>query len=181
MKIGQGVLLLAAALLVTGCVGSGEDTNPAVASSARSAAQISSSAGPGAPVPEPLRFTARTVDGAEFFGASLVGKPVVLWFWAPGCPDCRTEAPRVAEAARTHPDVQFVGVAAGDQIPAMRAFAADHALPFASIADTDGSVSQRFRVTDHPAFVFVSKYTEVDTVPGTLSEPELTARIASLD
>ncbi|WP_378730090.1 TlpA family protein disulfide reductase [Nocardia brasiliensis] len=180
MKIGQGVLVLAAALLAAGCVGSDEDTNPAVASSAQPAVLMSSSAGPGAPVPEPLRFTARTVDGAEFFGASLVGKPVVLWFWAPGCQTCRTEAPRVAETARAHPDVQFVGVASGDEVPAMRAFAADHALPFISIADTNGSVSQRFRVTDHPTFVFVSKYTEVDTVPRTLSEPELAAHIATL-
>jgi hypothetical protein len=33
-------------------------------------------------VPDQLKFTAGTMDGGEFSGESLAGKPAVLWFWA---------------------------------------------------------------------------------------------------
>lgn len=40
-----------------------------------------------------LNFTATTLGGAPFNGASLQGKPAVLWFWTPWCPYCNAEAP----------------------------------------------------------------------------------------
>ena len=43
-----------------------------------------------------LQFTATTLSGAPFNGASLQGKPAVLWFWAPRCPFCNAEAPASA-------------------------------------------------------------------------------------
>ena len=55
------------------------------------------------PVPEQLRFTAETVDGKEFSGASLAGKPALLWFWAPWCPNCQAEAPAIAEGGEESP------------------------------------------------------------------------------
>ena len=53
------------------------------------------------PVPELLRFNAKTVDGKDFSGASLAGKPALLWFWAPWCSNCQAEAPTMAEAAKS--------------------------------------------------------------------------------
>jgi hypothetical protein len=39
---------------------------------------------PDAPVvPEALRFSAPLVGGGVFDGASMVGRPVAFWFWAP--------------------------------------------------------------------------------------------------
>lgn len=36
-----------------------------------------------AAVPEALRFTAASIDGARVVGADYAGKDVALWFWAP--------------------------------------------------------------------------------------------------
>jgi hypothetical protein len=36
-----------------------------------------------AAVPEILRFSAPIVGGSQLDGASLVGRPVAFWFWAP--------------------------------------------------------------------------------------------------
>jgi thiol-disulfide isomerase/thioredoxin len=52
-----------------------------------------------------LQFNGKTVDGVDFSGHSLFGKPAVLWFWSPWCPTCQAEAPSVAKAAQTHPSV----------------------------------------------------------------------------
>lgn len=34
--------------------------------------------------PDALRFTAPLVGGGTFDGATVAGKPVAFWFWAPG-------------------------------------------------------------------------------------------------
>src|SRR6516225_12305011 len=75
-------------------------------------------------VPAQLQFTAKTVDGQDFSGQSLLGKPAVLWFWAPWCPVCQGEAPMVGRMATAHPAVRFVGVAGLDRLPAMQQFVA---------------------------------------------------------
>jgi hypothetical protein len=36
------------------------------------------------PLVQALHLTAKTVDGADFSGQSLAGKPAVLWFWGTG-------------------------------------------------------------------------------------------------
>jgi thiol-disulfide isomerase/thioredoxin len=59
-----------------------------------------------------LQFTGATLSGAPFNGASLQGKPAVLWFWTPWCPFCNAEAPGVSQVAAANPAVTFVGVAA---------------------------------------------------------------------
>lgn len=177
MKIGRILVpVLAAVLFAAGCGGSEGGTSSAPTTQMSSVSGDSSAV----PVPEQLRFTAKTVDGAEFSGATLAGKRVVFWFWAPWCPICQREAAGIAAAARTHPDVQFIGVAARDQLSAMKDFVSKYDLPFTNIADTDGVVWQRFGVTAQPAFAFVSKFSDVDVVPGTLSESELSAQIAAL-
>ena len=66
-------------------------------------------------VPATLQFRAETVDGRPFSGASLAGKPVVLWFWAPWCPTCRSQIPQVQDLAARYGDrVGVVGVGSLD-------------------------------------------------------------------
>ena len=66
----SGALALVAAITlgVSSCGGS-SDTSPATQSGAASQSA--------------LQFTAPLVGGGEFVGASLVGRPVAFWFWAP--------------------------------------------------------------------------------------------------
>lgn len=130
---------------------------------------------------EQLRFTAKTVDGAEFSGQSLAGKPAVLWFWAPWCPICQGEAPGIADAAHTHPQVSFVGVAGLDQPPAMHEFVARYRLgSFPHLADVDGAVWKRFGVTQQPAYAFIHPDGTVQVEKRPLTEQELAARLTTL-
>lgn len=131
------------------------------------------------PVPEKLRFTAKTLDGAEFSGASLAGKPAMLWFWAPWCTNCQAEAPTMAEASKST-GVQFVGVAAQDQVPAMQAFVQRFGLgDFPHLADTEAAVWKRFGVTYQPAYAFVSSNGDVE-VETDILDKELLDRVAAL-
>jgi thiol-disulfide isomerase/thioredoxin len=135
---------------------------------------------PAKPVPEQLKFTAKTVDGKDFAGKSLAGKPAVLWFWAPWCTNCQAEAPTIAEAAQNS-KAQFVGVAAQDQVPAMQDFVDRFGLgSFPHIADVEADVWKRFGVTYQPAYAFVSSTGEVEVETDNLEDQELLDRVNAL-
>lgn len=136
---------------------------------------------PEAGTPAQLDFTATTLDGAEFAGESLLGKPAVLWFWAPWCPTCQREAPMVGQAAETHPDVTFVGVASAAQVPEMKEFVETYPVgSFTHLADTDGAVWRKFGVTKQPAFAFVAADGQTELVKGEVTSVELDRRLDEL-
>ncbi|HCT76280.1 MAG TPA: redoxin [Micromonosporaceae bacterium] len=116
--------------------------------------------GPTATVSETLRFSATTVDGKSFEGASLAGKPAVLWFWASWCPKCRGDAANVRDLQQQLTGkVNVVGVAGlGSGGDGMRKFVADYQLSgFPQLADDSGAVWKRFEVpSQHYAVVLDS-------------------------
>jgi thiol-disulfide isomerase/thioredoxin len=135
-----------------------------------------------AAVPEQLNFSAKTVDGKDFSGASLAGKPAVLWFWAPWCPKCRSEAAGVGEAAgAVSGSVTFLGVAARDEVPKMQDFVRQYRLDsFQHLADVDGAVWKRFGVVEQPAYAFVKADGTVEVVTARVSKADLLKRSQAL-
>ncbi len=182
------VLVLSAGLVLAGCgddqsaAGGGTPTStPAGTTTETTETSATATAEAPKAVPEQLRFTAKTVDGKEFSGESLAGKAAVLWFWAPWCPNCQAEAPTIAEAARSAGDVEFVGVAAQDEVAAMQDFVRKYDLgSFTHIADTDAAVWQRFGVTYQPAYAFISADGTIETETSQLEKDELLARVGAL-
>ncbi|OHV35373.1 hypothetical protein BCD49_04835 [Pseudofrankia sp. EUN1h] len=158
-----GLVLAALAVVVAGCGGGGA-----------SASAGTGRAGEG-PVPAQLRFDAATVDGGRISGASLAGRPAVLWFWAPWCPICHGEAPEIARVEKKFGDkVQFVGVAGLGTVGEMRTFVADTGLgTFPHAVDADGRLWASFGVDEQPALSFITADGKVKTLQGLLSEAEL--------
>ncbi|WP_374101694.1 redoxin family protein [Mycobacterium sp. SM1] len=166
---------VAAALVVLGACGPA--SQPGTHSPTGSAPQLAA----GKTVPAQLQFTTTTVEGKEFSGASLLGKPAVLWFWAPWCSTCQSEAPMMGRLAQTHPTVTFVGVASESQLPAMQEFVKKYPVKsFVQLADTTGAVWAKFGVTEQPAFAFLNRDGHIDVVKGPMSDTELTKRLAVL-
>jgi thiol-disulfide isomerase/thioredoxin len=130
-----------------------------------------------------LDFTGTTLSGAPFDGATLVGKPAVLWFWTPWCPFCNQEAPTVARVAAANPEVTFVGIAARSDVAAMQGFVDRYGLRFPNLDDADGSLWARFNVPWQPAYLFVrpdGSATFVNNPTSAMSEGELTDRVRAL-
>ncbi|QCH25882.1 redoxin domain-containing protein [Mycobacteroides salmoniphilum] len=162
----MAVLALALGVGLAGC--SGAEKNETSSGSSQ------------APSSRLLNFNAKTIDGADFAGSSLTGKKAVLWFWAPWCPTCQKEAPDLQKAAIAHPDVTFVGVAAQDQVSAMRDFVTKYGLTFVQLADTDAKVWALYDVTHQPAFAFLGSEGTAEVVKSPLSGPDLDKRIGQL-
>jgi thiol-disulfide isomerase/thioredoxin len=104
-----------------------------------------------------LGFTARTVGGADFNGASVAGRPVVLWFWAPWCPLCDGQAPEVKRVATKYSGkVAVIGVAGMSKTNAMKEFVARNGVSgFTNLADESGAVWRRFGVTEQGRYVLL--------------------------
>ncbi|MGA9494023.1 MAG: protein disulfide oxidoreductase [Mycobacterium sp.] len=132
---------------------------------------------------ERLQFTGTTLTGAPFNGASLQGKPAVLWFWRPQCPFCNQEAPSLSQVAAANPKVTFVGVAARSDQASMQDFVSKYNLNFTNLNDADGSIWQRFNVPWQPAYVFEKpdgSSTFVNNPTSAMSQQELSERVAAL-
>jgi thiol-disulfide isomerase/thioredoxin len=161
-------LLVAAALAIGGCGGSGGSGGTSGTASAAASGPL-------------LAFTATTLDGKPFDGGSLVGKPTVLWFWAPWCPTCMGQAPGVRKAVDLYAGrVNIVGVAGLDKTEAMPEFvrlAKVDAMPH--LADEAGVVWKRFGIVQQSVFVLMNAAGEV-TFRGRLEAAEVPNRVAAL-
>ncbi|ROO52006.1 thiol-disulfide isomerase/thioredoxin [Micromonospora sp. Llam0] len=160
-------LVLVVALALAGC---GEGAAPNTSGAGAS---------PGAAVD--LTFTVATVDGATFSGDRLRGRPAVLWFWAPWCSTCATEAPTVKTLATEYVDrATVVGVAGLGERKAMREFVALTGIDgFPQLADAQGVVWQRLGVTAQATFVLLDS-DGVVAARGYLEPDELKRRIDGL-
>ena len=130
-----------------------------------------------------LQFTGTTLSGAPFNGASLQGKPAVLWFWTPWCPVCNAEAPHVSQVAAANPGVTFVGIAAHSDVGAMQGFVSKYHLNFTNLDDSNGSIWARYNVPWQPAYVFYrpdGSSTFVNNPTSAMSEQELAGLVAAL-
>lgn len=130
-----------------------------------------------------LNFTGTTLSGAPFNGASLQGKPAVLWFWTPWCPFCNQEAPSVSAVSAANPGVTFVGVSTRADVGSMQNFVSKYNLNFTNLNDANGSIWAQFNVPWQPAYVFLKAdgtSTFVNNPVSAMSQQELTDRVRAL-
>ncbi|HEU4422213.1 MAG TPA: redoxin domain-containing protein, partial [Pilimelia sp.] len=159
-----------AVMLATGlfgmaaCTGTREATSPDAAPGAAATSASGAAATPGptgtptpagtAPttvdVPPILGFEATTLDGQAFRGASLAGRPAVLWFWAPWCATCAGQAPTVARLAQQYGGrVAIIGVAGLGETKAMHEFVSDTEVGGVThLNDQAGAVWRRFQIAE---------------------------------
>lgn len=159
-------LLTAAVLTLTGCGTGTEDpaagAKAAPSSTAPGTSGTSTEADPTtapADVPDALRFTGTTIDGKPFDGATLAGKPTVLWFWAPWCPKCQAQGPETAKVAQEFAGkANVVGVAGLDKQAAMKDFVASAKVgAFPNLSDEPGDIWKKFEITQQSTYVLLDK------------------------
>lgn len=177
-------VLVALGLATAGCGGdeNNRDTAPPALVPTTATTPAGTPTGSTGPVPATLAFTATTVDGQPFDGASVVGKPVVLWFWAAWCPRCRAAAPGVVAVQRDFGgSVTMLGVAGlKSGASQMRDFVRDRGMgAFTNLADDDGVVWRKFGVTAQEYFVLIDRSGAV-VYKGLLGTPELRQRVSAL-
>ena len=93
-------------------------------------------------------------DGKELRIADLVGKPVVLDFWASWCVSCAEDLPILANASNAHPGVAFIGAAMQDTAGSLTAFEQRHPHPY-PVGQIVAGGYQSYGVFAPPVTVFI--------------------------
>ncbi|WP_168801404.1 redoxin domain-containing protein [Glycomyces buryatensis] len=136
-------------------------------------------------VPELLDFTATTIDGEDFEGASTLGDPTVLWFWEHDCPVCQSQGPAVAALVEEYGDeIDVVGVSGAGLYAAS---GAEDRAGFVDqtgtgdavhIEDQDYAIRTAFEVVSQSTYVVLDSEGAV-LESGSLSEDDLNAAVES--
>ena len=182
------------ALLLSSCTAEPDaaDASPATTPSATPSAAVDADPSPEAQttpepsgiapadVPATLEFSATTVGGETFDGASVAGRPTVFWFWAPWCATCRAQISGVGDLAEQFgDDVAVVGVGALDDPEAIAEFAGTVSGDVTLLSDPDGEVWRHFEVTAQSTYVVLDA-AGVPQASGFLAPDELVSTVSSL-
>lgn len=165
-----GIFVGMAALALTACAApASQSTSLDSAAAVPAAGSTQGAATSGAPSADPqwadpsapdiFKFMATDlVTGAPVDGTTLIGKDVVLWFWASSCPVCNAEAGAMVNAIPSFPPgVTVLGVAGESSAAESKTFIADHPGidSFPSIYDEDGHIWKDFGVVGQPTMVLI--------------------------
>jgi thiol-disulfide isomerase/thioredoxin len=108
-------------------------------------------------------FSAPSLDGnGSVAWSTFEGSPAVIAIWAPWCPHCQVELPRLASALQDHPSVRLVTIvtAIGQEPgPQPEQYMSDESLSFpVAVDDTDLSLLNGMGVQSFPTTYYVGSY-----------------------
>ena len=102
-------------------------------------------------------FTFTTFDGQTISSTDLLGKGVVLNFWASWCDPCRDEAALLEETWQREQgnDIVFIGLDYLDQEPAAKAYLAEFGITYPSGPDLQSAAARRYGIKGVPETFFI--------------------------
>jgi cytochrome c biogenesis protein CcmG/thiol:disulfide interchange protein DsbE len=119
-------------------------------------------------------FTFTTFDGQTISSADLLGKGIVLNFWASWCDPCRDEAALLEETwKREHGnDIVFIGLDYLDQEPAAKAYLAEFGITYPNGPDLQSAAARRYGIKGVPETFFIDPQGKIsDIVIGPIVSP----------
>ncbi|NQU37599.1 MAG: TlpA family protein disulfide reductase [Actinobacteria bacterium] len=191
--LGAAALLLSACGSATGASGASDETaglsaelsaTPSQTQPAIPAAPATGNPSANAPVQQvlPAVQVREITSGADVDLASLTvaSKPTLVWAWAPHCPYCNAEAPKVNDFAENNAaGVTVVGVGTQDSFREAEEFVAKHDLKQpAMVWDESFESWQVMRINSMPTFILLSASGEMLLrVAGKFPEEQIRALI----
>jgi thiol-disulfide isomerase/thioredoxin len=112
------------------------------------------SGGPGAP-----RFHAKTLDGTRLDNAALLGKVVLIQFWATWCGYCRRDQPFVDEAVEAYNETKLavLAVNSGESRAKVRDYLARSPRLGHMVLAADTNLPTLFRSPGLPHYVVIDR------------------------
>jgi cytochrome oxidase Cu insertion factor (SCO1/SenC/PrrC family) len=126
-------------------------------------------------------FTLATTDGRRVSLSGLLGRPLVINFWAAYCAPCRAEMPMLQGAVGAQATAQLVLVNEGDSASGASAFLSSAGVHQPSLLDSDLTVGRAYGAIGLPITVFVRADGSIDARQiGQLDERALVAELSKL-
>jgi len=131
-------------------------------------------------------FDLELMSGGQLSLSSMRGNAVVINFWASWCGPCRAEMPAIETIYNEYRDKGLVVLAVNatlqDSIIEAQAFAMQYGLTFPILLDSDGSISNTYRLSGLPTTYFVGRDGIIKkiNIGGPLTETQLRIEIDAL-
>jgi peroxiredoxin len=105
-------------------------------------------------------FSLAAPDGRTVRLSDFRGQPVWINFWAPWCPACRTEMPRIEGMYQEHQadGLVVLGVAVQDSREAVVAFADEVGATYPIVIDADGPVAAEYGALALPVHYWIDPH-----------------------
>lgn len=102
-------------------------------------------------------FALESTDGQRISLAAQRGNSTVVVFVASWCEVCREEMPVMIETYRAHQEhgVVFLGVDVYEDVGTAQQFRQEFEMPFPLLVDTNGAVTEQYRVNGTPTTFFI--------------------------
>ena len=101
-------------------------------------------------------FQLLTLEGIEYNKQSLSGQPALLFFWAPWCPYCQAELPKLAQyyQQRKPAELRVLAFGVKDTREAVASYINNNpnTFPFPSVYDVDDRVAKAIGVNGVPRY-----------------------------
>lgn len=170
-----GVVAVALVVVALAFAGGSGGTEPSPAGSVTIARASGAQLQVGEAIPE---WSAPSLDGSgTMTWSSYVGTPTVLAIWAPWCPHCQVELPRLSAAVDARPEIQLVSITTaidqGTETP--DGYMDDNDLSFpVAVDDAAATLSKGLGVGSFPTTYFVdSSGNVVQATTGEIDEATL--------
>jgi thiol-disulfide isomerase/thioredoxin len=132
----------------------------------------------GEPIPD---WTAPGLDGGTVVWSERAVGPAILAIWAPWCPHCQAELPRLAEAVEAHPGVSLITIATAvdpETGPSPAEYMASEGLTFpVGLDDEQNTLAAGLGVQGFPTTYFVDAEGLVVAAAAGELEPEAVDQI----
>jgi thiol-disulfide isomerase/thioredoxin len=96
-------------------------------------------------------------DKQGLYLSDLVGRPVLINFWATWCGPCRIEMPEIIQRAAQNPDLLVLAVNVQEEKDTVAAFAGDFRMMMPVVLDEDAKIRDIYQVRGMPTSVFVGR------------------------
>ena len=126
-------------------------------------------------------FSLASTDGRRVSLSGLLGRPLVINFWAAYCAPCRAEMPMLQRVVGAQATAQLVLVNEGDSASAASAFLSSLGIHQPTLLDSDLAVGRAYGAIGLPMTVFVRADGSIDARQiGQLDERALVAELSKL-
>jgi thiol-disulfide isomerase/thioredoxin len=118
-------------------------------------------------------FRMQLSDEQGLYLSDLVGRPILINFWATWCGPCRLEMPEIVHHAETAPDLLVIAINVQEEEEPVAAFAGDFNMTMPVVRDVDAKIRDLYQVRGMPTSVFIDREGKVSTYREGVMSPNM--------